>query len=75
MAVEVEDGPADGRAQSTGCLLLTEAYAEAVKQCGQGLFTVLDGIDATSARTLQTCGLIDGPLPASYGGASGRRRR
>lgn len=70
VAVEVEDGPADGARQSNGCRLLVDAYGAAVQQCGQGLFTVLDGIDATAARTLQTCGLIDA-VPAGYGGGGG----
>lgn len=64
VAVEVEGN-------KNGCQLLTDAYAAAVQQCGQGLFTILDGVDQTTARVLQNCGLIDGPLPNSYGG--GRR--
>jgi hypothetical protein len=61
VAVEV-----DGN--KNGCQLLTDAYAAAVQQCGQGLFTILDGVDQTTARVLQNCGLIDGPLPSNYGG-------
>jgi hypothetical protein len=74
VAVEVDDGPNNGNVQqSNGCRLLADAYAQAVQQCGQGLFTILDGVDQTTVRVLQTCGLIDGAVPQSYGGGAGRR--